>query len=318
MKARAFLCSVVFMTVTVVSGTSRVNAETSRLVPESCTAVVTISDVAKDSGVSWLLNAWINSPRKSPLRDFLDSVETQEMSVAIFPQKSGSSLSLLLVIDVAEESRVQREKLNRVILPEEGTEVNRTSYRGTDIYHVAPENKKEDFVAYCMRKNQILIGTDADVLKMAVDGPSVTENNSYRKAKGQFSSNQDGILFADNSGLRFVSFLRPLEEKWKMTLLLSSEHLAWMGSSFDVVDSTRVSGKIVFQGVDTSHIEDIQDDAEFMGEAFKRKFIAEKIEYFSDVEVEGRTVSLNFQIEGIEPLWLKLFEQGVLSLIRPE
>ena len=87
---------------------------------------------------------------------------------------------------------------------------------------------------------------------------------------------------------------------------------------FDVVDSTRVNGQILFKGVDDKHMNDIVDDAEFLGEAFKRKFIAEKINYSSEVKVKDRTVILTFTIEGIEPLWKRLFAKGVLSLIQPE
>ena len=56
----------------------------------------------------------------------------------------------------------------------------------------------------------------------------------------------------------------------------------------------------------------------FLGEAIKRKFIAEKINYSSEVRVKNRTVILTFTIEGIEPLWKRLFAKGVLSLIQPE
>ena len=128
------------------------------------------------------------------------------------------------------------------------------------------------------------------------------------------STNQDGLLFTDNEATQFVRFLRPLEDKWGMSLLLSADYLQWMGASFDFIDSQRVSGKFVFQGKDTSHIEDIQDDADFLGETFKRKFMAEKIEYEGDVIVIDNTVTLDFQITGLEPLWTKLFKKGVLSL----
>jgi hypothetical protein len=46
--------------------------------------------------------------------------------------------------------------------------------------------------------------------------------------------------------------------------------------------------------------------------------MAEKINYTKNIDVTGTTVVLNMTIEGIEPLWLKLFEGGVLSLIKPE
>jgi len=34
--------------------------------------------------------------------------------------------------------------------------------------------------------------------------------------------------------------------------------------------------------------------------------------------VKDKTVVLTFDIQGLEPLWKRLFEQGVLELFRPE
>jgi len=164
----------------------------------------------------------------------------------------------------------------------------------------------------------VLVGTNVDVLKYAVEGTSVVQSGGYNRVRSRFPRDTDGFLFTDNENLKFAQFLHPLEDKWKMSLLLSAEYLEWMGAAFDVVDSTRVNGQFVFQGKDTTHIDDIRDDAEFLGEAFKRKFMAEKIDYSSSVEVSGSTVVLDFEISGIKPLWENLFEQGVLSIIRPE
>ena len=102
-----------------------------------------------------------------------------------------------------------------------------------------------------------------------------------------------------------------------MTLLLSAEDLEWLGFSFVIIDSNRISGVFTFQGTPDAFIEDIQDDAEFLGEAFKRKFIAEKIDYSGEVEVKDMTVRLKFHIEGVEPLWKELYKKGPLSVINP-
>jgi hypothetical protein len=213
-------------------------------------------------------------------------------------------------------AKVNKEKLNNVILPDPDATTQSLTYKGSTITYIQGD-VPEDFSAYTILQDMVLIGSDVDVVKMGIDGPSIEKNVVYQKAKSHFSQAKDGLLFADNSRAKVLQFLKPLEEKWKMTLLLSAEYLDWMGSSFDMVDSNRASGLFVFQGSDTSHIDEIKDDAEFLGEAFKRKFIAEKIDYSGKVEVKGSSVILNMQISGIEPLWKKLFEQGVLTLIRP-
>jgi hypothetical protein len=293
-------------------------AETQQLIPKSSIAHVTISEVQKDSGLNWLLDSWIHSPRKSPLRRFFSSHAPVEMSVAVFPQDDSSSLNLLLAVELSGKKRIDNSTLDAIILPESDVKVNSITYKNHVLRFISAEDTGEEFSAYTVWNDNVLVGTNMDVLKYAVEGIAVVQSAGYKTVRSRFPRDTDGFLFADNENLKFAQFLHPLEDKWKMSLLLSAEYLEWMGAAFDVVDSTRVNGQFVFQGKDTSHIDDIRDDAEFLGEAFKRKFMAEKIDYSSSVEVSGATVVLDFKIAGIKPLWEKLFEQGVLSLIRPE
>jgi len=240
------------------------------------------------------------------------------MSVAVFPQEGTSSLSLLLAVELSGKKKIDNSVFDAIILPETEAVVNSITYKNHILRFVSTEDTNEEFSAYTVWNNKVLVGTNMDVLKYAVDGPAMVQSAGYKNVRSMFPKDTDGFLFADNENLKFARFLHPLEDKWKMSLLLSAEYLEWMGAAFDVVDSTRVNGQFVFKGKDTSHIDDIQDDAEFLGEAFKRKFMAEKIDYSSSVEVDGSTVVLDFKIAGIKPLWEQLFEQGVLSVIRPE
>ncbi len=313
LKFTLFILVLVF---TIYTGT--LVAETQQVIPNSSIAHVTISEVQKDSGLNWLLDSWIHSPRKSPLRRFFRSNAPAEMSVAVFPQDNSSSLNLLLAVELSGKKQIDNSVLDLIILPENDAKVNSLKYRNHILRFVSAEDTGEEFSAYTVWNDNVLVGTNIDVLKYAVEGTSVVQSAGYKKVRSRFPQDTDGFFFTDNENLKFARFLHPLEDKWKMSLLLSAEYLEWMGAAFDVVDSTRVNGQFVFQGKDTSHIDDIRDDAEFLGEAFKRKFMAEKINYSSSVEVSGSTVVLDFKIAGIKPLWEKLFEQGVLSVIRPE
>jgi hypothetical protein len=251
------------------------------------------------------------------LWEFLGSISFEELSVAVFPPKGDYSLYLLVVIQVSEGAVIDRTKLNNIITNKSEAAVKNISHRGTVINYAEGENVPEDFTAYTVLKNRVLIGTDTDILKTAVTGPSVEVSQGYRKAKEWFSRAEEGILFADNSSSKFVNFLQPLEKKWKMTLFLSAEDLEWVGFSFDIVDSNSLTGEFTFQGSPVAFIDDIKDDAEFLGEAFKRKFLAEKIDYSGTVEVMDMTVRLKFHIEGLEPLWKELYKKGPLSVITP-
>jgi hypothetical protein len=288
-------------------------SETLQFVPDSCFSVVTISNVQSDKGVNWLINTWMNSPRESPLRDLLSAAPAQEISVALFPPEDRGTFSMLLVVNVDKGKKAEKALLDKLIKTPLTVSIDTTSHKNTTITYNTAEDVG-DYATYAVVQDYILAAATLNIIKTSLDGKAIGKTAVYKNMKSVIRTEQDGILFTNNNNSQFVDFLRPLEDKWGMSLLLSADYLQWMGASFDFIDSQRVSGRFVFQGEDASHIEDIQDDAEFLGETFKRKFIAEKIDYESDVRVNGKTVVLNFEVSGLEPLWLNLFEQGVLSL----
>ncbi len=207
------------------AGITLEGAETHKLIPGSCITVITVSNVQSDPGVSWLLDAWISSPRQSPLREFLKTTSSREISIAAFPPKKDYPLCLLVVLKISEGTGVDKVKLNDIITLEDDRSVKNISHEGIEINAASGGNIPKDFSAYAVIRDKVLIGTDADILKTAITGPSVEGTPGYQKAKDWFSRADEGLLFADNSGSKFVNFLQPLEKKWKMTLLLSAEYL---------------------------------------------------------------------------------------------
>jgi hypothetical protein len=292
--------------------------ETQKRIPDGCIAVITVPNIQTDPGISWMINAWLSSKRQSPLKELFKIAPPQEMSVAFFPETKDAPMRLLIVIAVSKSAGLDKAKMEEVIKGEADSQIETSSSKGTAIAYRSGQKKPMDFSAYAVLQNQIIFGSDVSVVQKALDGPSVAGSPNYQKVASQSAKVRDALLFADNAGSQFAKFLGPLEKKWKLALLLSAESLQYMGSSFDIVDSSKVSGSIVFQAADKDRIGDIKDDAEFLGEAFKRKFIAEKIQYSGKVEVSDMTVRLTFQIQGLEPLWKKLFDQGVLELFTPE
>lgn len=287
-------------------------AETQEFIPGDCIAVITILNIKTDPGVSWLIDSWIKSPKKTSLREFFASARPEEASMAVFPDEP---INYLAVFDLPELNKEAIKKLTRVIASDT-TAVKEISYKGANITF----NTQKDtvaFSAYATFEHKLLLSTDVDLLKKALNrGISVKKTKGYAEMEASLPQGRDGVFFATNLGSRFANFLSSLEEKWKLTLLMSAEYLDWIGSSFDVVDSTTMAGEVLLQASDKSHINDIRDDAEFLGEAFKRKFIAEKIQYSSELTIGENTVTLRFQVKGLEPLWRGLFAQGVLSLIK--
>jgi hypothetical protein len=235
------------------------------------------------------------------------------MGVSILPSQPGGDRELLLAINVG--SSFNLNSLKKVIQTETSSEVLQQQYQSHTIYY---NDDPAEYNAAAAVGSYVLIGTSVTAIEKAIGENDFTQDGQYKDAAGKLSAEEDVILFGSNSSGQFAEFLDPLQDKWRLTLLLSADSLEWIGSSFDVADSNTIKGKIIFKSKDSGGVDDVADDASFIGEAFKRKFMAENIEYSSKVTVEGTYVTLTFDVTGLEPLWLKLFEDGAMSVISPE
>jgi hypothetical protein len=311
------VCVSFLIMIVICGAASAADLGTRKLIPEGCIAVITVSNVNADPGISWMLSSWLASSRKSPLKDLLKTTAPQELSVAFFPESAAKPVNVLVIMAVPKAAALDKAKLDAIVMEGEAVKLETKTYKSTVITYAAGATRPVDYGAYALVGNSIIFGVDADLVQKAIDGPSASASPNYQKIVSQAAPAKDALLFADNAGAKFASFLAPREKKWNLTLLLAAESLAYMGSTFDVVDSSKVSGSIIFQAADKAKLADVKDDAEFIGEAFKRKFIADKIGYTGKVEVNDLTVKLTFQIEGLEPLWKKLFDKGVMELFKP-
>jgi len=288
-------------------------ADTTNRVPDSSVVFVRIARMQDDPGVSWLSSSWFSTNRKGPVRAVMGEGTYREASVVVLqPGPEGQRIGMI----VEMSARPDTTALDTAIAADGVTETRTVS--GITVTYAPNPLESEDFAAYAVNDATIVLGSDSSVVAEIMNGSAMNRTAAYRQVGSRVDVGSDGLIFADNDGLRFADFLAPLEQKWQMSLLLSAMDLEWMASGFDVVDSNRVTGKIVFKGSSEAAVPDISDDAEFLGETFRRKFAGEQIDYTSNVTVDGTVVTLDFSVQGLEPLWLRLFENGVLSVIRPE
>lgn len=287
------------------------------VIPSTSIAVVRMKSLQTDPGIQWLLAKWKNrdTEHQSKLVNLFKTRQVTDFDIGVFPPKGNHSVCLLLSCRISNPAQIPLDVLDTIIKTEEASTITRSVYKEIKIHSV--EDSDDEFRAYAVFENTVLIASDTELIKSSIDGSTIASTSHYLKAAEQLGEGGEGLFFADNENAKFVNFLRPLEEKWKMTFFLSSEYFLWLGSVFDVVNSDEIKGKIVFRGSDGGHIDEIRDDAEFLGETIRRKFAADSIVYTGSVEVEGSTVSLHFRLEGMESLWNKVFQQGLMSLIRP-
>jgi hypothetical protein len=291
--------------------------DTQKLIPAQAVAVVTVVNVQSDPGISWMLGAWSKSKRQTPLKDLVKSLSPQEVSVAFLPESKDSPMRALAVIALPKGAAPDKALLEKAVGGSAGAKLDSTSYKGATIFSAPGGAALSDFGAYAMAQDKLLLGSDAEAVKKALDGPAVDGSADYAKAQAQSPKGMDAALFAENAQGQFAGFLAPREKKWNMDLLLSADALAYVGASFDFASSTKLTGTIVFQAAKADRIADVKDDASFIGEAFKRKFLADKIQYSGKVDAKDGTVTLTFQMDGLESLWTKLFDGGILELFSP-
>lgn len=289
-----------------------VSADTTGVVPDSSVVFVRVTRMQDDPGVAWLGSTWLDTDRESPLRDVLRDTRYQEAAVVVLPSDSDQRIAMIIDLGGTPDTGV----LDRAIAADGQTQ--NQSVSGVEVRVATNPIPGEDFTAYAIDGSTVVLASDPGAVAEVLGGSAMSGAAGFRQMAGEVDTSADGLLFADNENLRFADFLAPLERKWQMSLLLSAMDLEWMASGFDVVDANRVTGTIVFKGLGTAAVPDIADDADFLGETFRRKFIAEDIEYSSNVSIDGTVVTLDFTVSGLQPLWLRLFEQGVLSVIRPE
>jgi len=312
-KFAASLCLVLALA----GGAFAAGLDTQKRIPAEAVAVVTILNIQSDPGISKLIDSWFKSKRQSPLKELLKTLAPQEMSIAFLPESKDKAMRAIAVLALPKGASPDKAKLEAVIVGSKGPKVDSLGYKGATIFFGSGKANPADFGAYVLVEDQLVLGTDAAAVKKAIDGPAVDGGANYAKAVGQIAQGRDVLLFADNTDSQFANFLAPREKKWNMDLLLSADSLAYVGASFDVQSLSKLSGTIVFQAAKAGGLADVKDDAGFIGEAFKRKFIADKIQYTSKVETKDSTVILTFQMDGMEPLWTKLFDGGVLDLFAP-
>ena len=312
-KLAAFLC----MVLAFAGGAFAVGLDTQKRIPAGAIVVVTVGNIQGDPGISRMLDAWFKSKKQSPLKDLLKTFAPQELSIAFLPETKDKPMYAIAVLALPKGASPDKAKLEAVIAGSKSTKIDNLGYKGSTIFFGSGNDHPTDFGAYVIIQDQLVLGTDANAVKKAIDGPSMDGGANYAKAVGQIAQGRDGLLFADNAGSQFADFLAPREKKWNMDLLLSADAMAYMAASFDVQSFSKISGTIVFQAAKAERLEDVRDDASFIGEAFKRKFIADKIQYTSKVVTKDSTVTLTFQMEGMEPLWTRLFDGGVLDLFAP-
>ncbi len=283
--------------------------------------VSSVSKIKIDPGLSFLMElerkkliSEENEAKKKAIEKMYQ-LDILEVVTALFPLSEEGISRYVIIIELppAQPRKIEDflKSLDTLLKKPEERMVKTTYLKHNIIYnHYRQTRHPEEVSAYTRLGNKIILGTGSEVLKKVIDvaegkSSSIIEDEEFIKMRAKAIKAQDGFIYVNNKEARFVKTLREWEEDWHMTLFLSAESMTSIGLSFDLLDEDRARGKMVFRAIKEEALPAIQDDARFLGEAIKRKFTAEKIDYTSKITTKGNYVTLAFTIWGLKPVWIK-------------
>ncbi len=293
------------------------------LIPREAMVVSSLGKIKTNPGLSFLMEL----EREKLMREESEvnkravgemyQLDIIEVAAALFPLSAEGISHYIVVVEFPPDQPQKIEAFLKsldTLLKKPGERMVKTTHLKHNIIysHYRQTRDPEEISAYTRLGNRLILGTGVEVVKKAIDvaegkSGSIVEDKEFIRMRTKAIEARDGFVYVNNKEARFVKTLREWEEDWHMTLFLSAESMVSIGLSFDLIDEARAKGKIVFRATKEEALPAIHDDARFLGEAIKRKFIAEKIDYTSKTTTKGNYVTLDFTIAGLKPVWAKVF-----------
>jgi hypothetical protein len=321
MKLASFYLGIIM--VTVVSFTGGFSEEIP--VTSDALAFIRIDLNPADPGLAWLYNHWLSAPRPSAIRNIVEKHSPSSAIAALYPESRESTIPYTVILtypQVVDSSLGFTKTIEKILQQEDRNEglFSKNIQSGIPLYFAYNTIEKSG-VGFILSGKWIMIGNNYSILQKTIPiiqrkQSGLTAYPDFIQLQQQLTITPDILIYGNNATQQFARFLSLREKKWKIKLLLSAKDIRAVIIGLDAIDADKLKGIMVFKAANTKAIPDITDDASFLGEAFRRKFIAEKIKWTSKVTTAGDYVTLQFDITGLKPLWLDLFKTGGLSLVK--
>ncbi|MDI6784064.1 MAG: hypothetical protein QME64_08235 [bacterium] len=284
-----------------------------------------------DPGISWLYNNWVRTPRQSSLREIAAKQSPTSAIIGLYPAERSADKILyaasLTYLRPVETDSGFTAFVGKMLQHEIGPEYPFIKYpqAGSTIYF-GTNTARKTTSGYAFLPKQVVIGNTFTTIQKTIESmqkkqASITTQPDFiqltnKMIPAKAGINPDILIYGNNSEQQFAQFLAVREKKWKMSLLLSAKDIRALLIGLDALDPDKLQGTMIFKAANPKAIPDIADDAGFIGEAIRRKFMAEKIKWNSKVTTSGDYVILQFDVAGLKPLWLELFKSGGLAVVK--
>lgn len=203
-----------------------------------------------------------------------------------------------------------KERFNRFLIENLGNLVGldkqwqkKDSSSGEISYHIQGETN-EKLTAFAVLQERVFLASNSQlvekILATQAKSDGIGKSPWHKLFFAKNIADYDGFMCIDNRQRCFTSKLKEWETKNKLKVLLSSDFLDGLSVSFILKSADKVQGRIIFLCSDPAKVALVNNDAQFLGEVARRKFMYAHLDYKSKVAVEGNTVILDFELNNIK------------------
>jgi hypothetical protein len=230
-----------------------------------------------------------------------------EISGALIAPENGNN-----VLIIAPDLSGKAAQLNRFLIENLGTlvavdqEWQKRNEAGANIYFDRRGEENEKLTSFCVQDHKVLLASNSSLvnqlLRTGGKPDNITADPLYRELAASALKDYDGLVYIDNGKHDFSRELKKWEDNNKMVVLLSSDWIAGVFVSFKLTAADQVKGRIVFKTNDRAKLPLVRNDAQFLGEAAKRRYGASQLDIKSKVTENGSRVTLDFEASNWRPI----------------
>lgn len=289
------------------------------LVPRDAMAVIILKNKKDDAGLNFIKDSLKDrfsleksQERQKVINDISQMFNVKEIvAISFYTANSKPLFALLISYDKEDKDLINfcSEKIN--ILFNNPNGVWSEEYLDFKIaYNPERFNQidNKDLSCYTIIDNNLVIANDYQLLKKIIDnflnkGGSILNVNSFNKIFLLKDPEVDGLIYITNDKKELTNSMQNWKEKIGFVPLVSSDLISSFWFAFNLKDKETAWGKIVFVPTGNESLEEINNDANYLMEVMRRKFMAEDLKYNKNISIsENAEVVLDFEIGGLSIL----------------
>ena len=289
------------------------------LIPKVSVFII-IRDIYQDIGVSYVMSLFRENlkertrPQKRAIVDkIFDEFQIDQIVGGIILNQDIENPGYLVAFDSIGKDDLDHFQESAKLLFKKDKELSAVEYHDYRIIY-STDTDPGELMGYTDIKGNIVIGSSLELLKGVIDhkmnkAQARTVRKNYISEKAAIED-WDICAIINNKDEKITEILNKWSEDYHLTLLISADAIKEIIISFDMVDQDMIKGRIKFVSKNNDlPFYRIQDDARFFNEIIKRICFSNNINYIGEIESSSDYVVLDFDAQGFEKFWKKLFEK---------